>query len=395
MRVSRRRSAPRVARATTVAVAVAGLALSTGCGSPDEGGEPEPAGPQPPPEQTAPADVEVALTEVAIGDSPTAGVAGPDDTLWIAERPGRVRLLTEDGLSDPVLDISEETTTDGERGLLGITFDPDFAHVYISYTDRAGDSAVDEFEVSDGEIQTGTRRSVFSLEQPYANHNGGDLAFGPDGMLYLGLGDGGSGGDPHDHGQDLSTLLGTMVRIDPDGDPYQIPEGNPFVDDPEARDEIWAYGLRNPWRFSFDAETGDLWIADVGQSDREEVNRVAAGEGAGANFGWSRMEGSLNFSGDEPDEHVLPVYEYETGERCSITGGYVYRGEQIPAMQGSYLFSDYCDGGLRMLEVSDGEVTGEVDLGVNAGAVVSFAQGPDRELYVLDLSDAIYRIDPA
>ena len=338
----------------------------------------------------------VTLTPVATAQAPTAGVAGPDGTVWIAERAGRVRVLTADGLGEPVLDISEETTTDGERGLLGIAFDPAFAYFYLSYTDLSGDTAVDEIGVSDGRLRPETRRTVLTQEQPYANHNGGDLTVGPDGMLYVGLGDGGSGGDPHDHGQDLSTLLGKLLRIDPRaGDPYGIPPDNPFVDRPGARGEIWAYGLRNPWRFSFDAATGDLWIADVGQSAREEIDRLPAGAGAGANFGWSRMEGTRVYSGEEPADHVPPVFEYSTGERCSITGGYVYRGGAVPDLRGRYLFSDYCAGDLWALDLAGGEVTGVTDLGVNGGAVVAFVQGPDRELYVLDLGGAVYRIDPA
>jgi glucose/arabinose dehydrogenase len=332
------------------------------------------------------------LTQVAAAVAPIAGVAGPDGTVWIAERAGTVLPLREQGLGDPVLDITGETTTDGERGLLGIAFDQEFAHFYLSYTDRAGNTAIDEIAVVDGELRPDTRRTVLTQEQPFSNHNGGDLTFGPDGMLYIGLGDGGSGGDPQGNGQNLGTLLGKLLRIDPTaGQPYGIPPDNPFVDDPAARPEIWAYGLRNPWRFSFDAETGDLWIADVGQSSREEVNRVATATAAGANFGWSAMEGTLSFSGEEPDGHVPPIFEYETGEWCSITGGYVYRGSAIPDLVGSYVFSDYCGGDLVALD-PDGK---ETDLGVDGGAVVAFVQGPDRELYVLDLAGAIYRLEPA
>ncbi|HLV57383.1 MAG TPA: PQQ-dependent sugar dehydrogenase [Natronosporangium sp.] len=339
---------------------------------------------------------QVTLTQVAAAQSPTAGVTGLGDTVWIAERAGRVRVLTEGGLGEPVLDISPQTTTDGERGLLGITFDPTFSHLYLSYTDLSGDTVIDEIALTDGRPRPETRRTVLTQEQPYANHNGGDLTFGPDGMLYIGLGDGGSGGDPHNFGQDLSTLLGKLLRIDPAAArPYGIPPDNPFVDRPGARGEIWAYGLRNPWRFSFDAETGDLWIADVGQSSREEIDRAPAGTGAGANYGWSRMEGTRVYSGEEPADHVPPVFEYSTGERCSITGGYVYRGEAIPHLRGAYVFSDYCAGDLWALDLADGEVTGVTDLGVNGGAVVGFVQGPDRELYVLDLGGTVYRIDPA
>ncbi|OEU89371.1 sugar dehydrogenase [Streptomyces abyssalis] len=348
-------------------------------------------------EPAAPRQAEVVLNEVATAENPAAGKAGPGDTVWIAERAGRVRVLDDQGLGEPVLDISDETTTDGERGLLGIAFDKEFAHFYISFTDLEGTSTVDEFAMEGGEIQPDTRRTVLTQEQPYANHNGGDIAFGPDGMLYIGLGDGGSGGDPHDHGQNLGTLLGKLLRIDPGGgDPYAIPPDNPFVDDPDARDEIWAYGLRNPWRFSFDAGTGDLLIGDVGQSKREEIDWAPAGSKGGENYGWSRMEGTLVFSGEEPENHVPPVHEYgRDGLACSVTGGYVYRGEAIPDLRGQYLFSDYCDGTVRALQMDNGEVTGETDLGVNGGEVVAFVEDGDGELYVLDIGGSVSRIDPA
>jgi glucose/arabinose dehydrogenase len=343
--------------------------------------------------------IRVALTQVATAQSPTAGTTGPGDTVWIAERAGLVRILGEDGLGDPVLDLSADISTDGEGGLLGMVFDDSFTHFYVSYTDLAGDTAVDEFAVVDGQLQLDSRRTVFVQDQPFENHNGGHLAFGPDGMLYLALGDGGGSGDPFDNGQDLGTVLGKLLRIDPTaGDPYAIPPDNPFATDPAARGEIWAYGLRNPWRFSFDAATGDLWIADVGQNTREEVNWTPFGSRGGENYGWSRMEGTLPFSGEEPADHIPPVFEYDNdGARCSITGGYVYRGSAIPELQGAYLFSDFCDGTIRALQVQDGQVTGALDLGVNAGNVVSFVEGPDLELYALNIGlivGSVVRIDP-
>lgn len=378
-------------------LAAACAVLLVGCSSPDPEPGPESSDPAPEPATSAPPDgaTEVRLTQVATAAAPTAGVPGPDGTIWIAERAGTVRPLDQQGLGDPVLDITDETTTDGERGLLGIAFDQSFARFYISYTDLDGDTAIDEFAMRDGAPRPDTRRTILTQDQPYANHNGGDIAFGPDGMLYIGLGDGGSGGDPHGNGQNRETLLGALLRIDPTGgDPYAVPPDNPFVDDPAARDEIWAYGLRNPWRFSFDAETGDLWIADVGQNAWEEIDRLPAGSKGGANFGWAAMEGTHPFHGDEPDHHVPPVFEYETGERCSITGGYVYRGSAIPGLVGSYVFSDYCEGTIRALTLSGGRAE-QTSLDVNGGAVVGFAQGPDRELYVLDLDGPIHRLDPA
>ncbi|MFI6092906.1 PQQ-dependent sugar dehydrogenase [Streptomyces sp. NPDC051218] len=340
----------------------------------------------------------VALKKVTTATNPTAGTAGPGGTVWLAERAGTVRVLGPQGLGKPVLDISKETTTDGERGLLGIAFDKKFAHFYISFTNLEGTSTVDEFAVRHGKLRPETRRTVLTQTQPYPNHNGGDIKIGPDGYLYIAFGDGGSGGDPHGNGQNLDTLLGKLLRIDPrGGEPYAIPQDNPFVDDPKARDEIWAYGLRNPWRFSFDAGTGDLLIGDVGQSAWEEIDWAPADSKGGENYGWSQMEGTHPFrDGTEPANHVPPVHEYDrTGLGCSVTGGYVYRGKAIPDLKGQYVFSDYCDGTVRALQMENGKVTGVNDLGVNGGEVISFVQGGNGELYVLDIGGSVYRIVPA
>jgi len=336
----------------------------------------------------------VTLEKVATAQNPIAGTAGPGGTVWIAERAGTVRVLDAAGLGEPVLDISGETTTDGERGLLGMAFDNEFAHFYISFTNLEGTSTVDEFAVRDGRIQPETRRTVLAQTEPYANHKGGDIKFGPDGYLYIAFGDGGSSGN----GQNLDTLLGKVLRIDPSGGkPYAIPPDNPFVDDPNAKDEIWAYGLRNPWRFSFDAGTRDLLIGDVGQSAWEEIDWASANSKGGENYGWSQMEGNHPFQGGtEPANHVPPIHEYgREGRGCAVTGGYVYRGNAIPELKGQYVFSDYCEGTVRALRMENGEVTGVSDLGVNGGMVVSFAQGGDGELYVLDTLGSISRIDPA
>ncbi|CAM5278836.1 PQQ-dependent sugar dehydrogenase [Streptomyces parvulus] len=341
---------------------------------------------------------QVALTEVAQAQNPTAGAAGPGDTVWIAERAGTVRVLNGTGLGEPVLDVSDETTTDGERGLLGIAFDADFTHFYISFTDLQGTSTIDEFAVQDGTVQEDTRRTVLTQEQPESNHNGGDIKFGPDGYLYIALGDGGGGGDPEGNGQKLDTLLGKMLRIDPrGGEPYAVPQDNPFVGDPNAKDEIWSYGLRNPWRFSFDSGTGDLLIGDVGQSEWEEIDWAPADSKGGENYGWSQMEGAHPFrGGTEPANHVPPVHEYDrTGLGCSVTGGYVYRGQAVADLVGQYVYSDYCDGTLRSLEIENGRVTAEHDLGVSGGEVVSFAQDGDGELYALAIGGTVWRVDPA
>ncbi|MFJ4466746.1 PQQ-dependent sugar dehydrogenase [Streptomyces sp. NPDC089424] len=340
----------------------------------------------------------VTLKNVATAQNPIAGAAGPGGRLWVAERAGRVRVLGDKGLGKPVLDISAETTVDGERGLLGIAFDKRFAHFYISFTNLEGTSTVDEFAVRNGRIQPHTRRTVLTQTQPYSNHNGGDIKIGPDGYLYIALGDGGSGGDPHGNGQNLGTLLGKLLRIDPrGGKPYAIPPDNPFVNDPNARDEIWAYGLRNPWRFSFDSGTGDLFIGDVGQNDWEEIDRAPAGSKGGENYGWGQMEGTHPFrGGTEPANHVPPIHEYDRANfGCSVTGGFVYRGKAIPALKGQYVYSDYCDGTVRSLQLKDGKVTAVHDLGANGGEVISLAQGGNGELYVLAIGGSVFRIDPA
>lgn len=280
---------------------------------------------------------------------------------------------------------------------MGIAFAADMSELYVSFTDQAGDTAIDAFALENGAIVVDQRRRVFSFAQPYANHNGGGIQIGPDGMLYLGLGDGGGSGDPLAAGQDTQTLLGALLRLDVQGGgPYAIPLNNPFVGVEAVRDEIFAYGLRNPWRFSFDAATDELWIADVGQNAREELNRLQLPDDAGANLGWNLMEGMREFAGSEPDGHHRPVYEYETTRsRCAVTGGYVYRGKRIPELVGAYLFSDYCEGQIRAISMTNGAVGDSADLGINGGQVVSFAQDHDGELYVLSLDGGIYRIDRA
>ncbi len=352
----------------------------------------------PPPDPSPDLAVDVSLTEVARGDAPIAGALGPDGRLYVAERSGTVRPLTSDGLGSAVVDVRGETTVESERGLLGIAFASDASELYVSFTDTAGDSVVDAFAVRGGTVRDDERRRVLTYPQPASNHNGGNLVVGPDGMLWLGLGDGGGSGDPHGSGQDRSTLLGSLIRIDPLGaTPYRVPGDNPFVDDPDGADEIWAYGLRNPWRFSFDRASGELWLADVGQDEREEINWLPAGEGAGANFGWNLMEGTLEFAGSEPDDHVPPVYEYQTRgpEGCAITGGHVYRGEAIPQLRGVYLYADFCVGVVRGIVLEDGEVVEQDELSIDGGQGVSFAEGQDGEIYVLDLGGGVYRIDPA
>ena len=269
--------------------------------------------------------------------------------LFVLEQGGRVRVI-RDGrlLPDPYLDIADRLSAGGERGLLGLAFAPTFAadgRLYVDYTDRDGDTVVSEFTAPDppaDRADPASERILLRIEQPYANHNGGALAIGPDGLLWIATGDGGSGGDPQGNGQRLDTLLGKLLRIDPrpaGGAPYAIPADNPFAGRAAGRcsAEIWAYGLRNPWRFSFDRATGDLWIGDVGQSSWEEVDRWPAGSPAGPNFGWNTMEASHCFEpaeGCPRDGLVLPVAEYGHDRGCSVTGGYVYRGPAVPGPRG-------------------------------------------------------------
>ncbi|HWB72987.1 MAG TPA: PQQ-dependent sugar dehydrogenase [Egibacteraceae bacterium] len=393
----------------TVAMLVAGCArgddaLSQSPPSPPPARvEPSPGGsPLPPAPPAAPAleQVSGALAAGARLQAPVVLAARPgDDALYVAERAGRVRVVRGGALHPgALLDISDQTTTDGERGLLGLAFSPDGDHLYLSHTDAQGDSRVAEYAVTAAGVDPASRREVLFQSQPYGNHNGGDIAFGPDGLLYVGLGDGGSAGDPHDNGQSLATLLGKLLRIDPaaggtGGAPYDVPPDNPFVGRPGARPEVWAYGLRNPWRFSFDRETGDLWIADAGQSAREEIDFAPAGTGAGANYGWNRLEGTRPYEGQPPPDAVPPMFEYPaSGGRCAIIGGYVYRGSAIPPLRGAYLYSDLCDGEIRALVQQGGRVVAERSLGLRLQRIASFGQGPDGELYALSLRGDLVRI---
>ena len=351
--------------------------------------------------------VNVKLTPVAQLDDPTAfAIRQGDNALYVTEQVGRVRAVRDGQLvAEPVIDITADVQSGGEQGLLGLTFSPDGTRLYLNYTSRnGGDTHVDEFTMSGATPDAGTRRQVLEAPGLQANHNGGEVEFGPDGMLYIGLGDGGGAGDsgsghaPGGNGQSLDTLLGKILRIDPTpsgGQPYTIPRDNPFANG-GGRPEIWAYGLRNPWRFSWDRETGDLWIADVGQNAWEEIDFVAGGSGAGMNFGWNRLEGTHDFEGDPPPNAVPPIFEYPLdGGACAAIGGYVYRGSRIPALVGGYLYSDFCDSGIRALAQEGGRVTEQRDLGPRGNQVTSFGEDPDGELYVLSQGDGLQRIDPA
>ncbi len=332
------------------------------------GGSDGPASPSPsssPPSGTCGAGTPVqgtpSLTSQLVAggfQSPLDVQAAPGDRerLYVVEQGGRIQVVRGGQVAPtPFLDIASRISSGGERGLLGLAFHPQFAtnrRFFVNYTDRQGDTHIAEFRgASADQADPQSERPLLFVSQPFANHNGGGLAFGNDGMLYIGLGDGGSGGDPQGNGQSLGTALGKMLRIDVDrGTPYAVPSDNPFASRPGASPEIWAYGLRNPFRFSFDRATGDLYIGDVGQNRFEEVDVGVASRRGGENYGWNRMEGNACFqpsSGCAMAGLTLPVLDYGHGDGCSIIGGYVYRGCRMPGYAGTYFYGDYCAGFVR------------------------------------------------
>jgi glucose/arabinose dehydrogenase len=344
------------------------------------------------------ASVHVGLEQIATLDQPLAlATRSGDRALYIAEKTGRVVAIRDDRVDPtPVLDLSGDVSLGGEQGLLGIAFSPDGRSLYVNYTDVDGDTRVVAYAMGLRTAEPDTRRELLFVDQPYANHNGGDLVFGPDGYLYVGLGDGGSAGDPQGHAQSLESLLGKMLRIDPRPDrdrAYSIPPDNPFVDRDGARAEIWAYGLRNPWRYSFDRATGDLWIGDVGQNAWEEIDRLPAGTPPGANLGWNLVEGSRRFTGDPPNGAVAPVYEYpHASGACTVIGGVVYRGDEIPDLVGAYLFADLCLGELEAIRLGSGEHVDHAVLGPTVPNVGSFGEDAEGDVYALSLAGGVYRL---
>jgi glucose/arabinose dehydrogenase len=353
--------------------------------------------------------VPVGLEQVASGlDFPLYLTAPPGDSarLFVVQKGGAIRVIDHGALfPDPFLDLSAKVSTGGEQGLLGLAFAPDYdssGRFVVHYTDANGNTRVSLFRVSTdpSRADPASETLLFAATQPFSNHNGGQILFGPDGYLYLGLGDGGSAGDPQGRGQDLGEPLGSILRLSIAAAPATAPADNPFVGRTGARPEIWNYGLRNPWRFSFDRTTGDLYIADVGQSAWEEVDvsTAAAGAGKGINFGWNIMEGNHCYQASSCDRAGLApaVLEYDHGQGCSISGGYVYRGAAIPALQGHYFYADYCQGWVRSFRYADGGVSDEADWPTlrPGGSVPSFGEDAAGELYVVSAEGTVWKIVP-
>jgi glucose/arabinose dehydrogenase len=383
---------PRLARVALAAVTA--VLLTPGCASPALGPPPRPG-------------AGLALSVAASGlDQPLYATAPVGDRrLFIVEQPGVVRIL-RDGkvLPAPYLDIRDRVRSGGERGLLSIAFHPHYAtngFVFVNYTDHEGDTRVVRFTVSadPDRADPATAKFVLHVAQPYANHNGGHILFGPDSMLYIGMGDGGSAGDPHGNGQDRRTLLGDLLRIDVDhGDPYAIPRDNPWAHAAGKRPEVWAYGLRNPWRIAFDS--GLLYIADVGQNQWEEID-VAPARQPGIDYGWNLLEGNHAFRSARsgwwghaplPPELRAPAIEYSHAEGCSVIGGRVYRGP-IAALRGLYFYADECSGWIESFRWRNGRAEERTRWLARRGlSPTAFGADARGELYLLDLGGKVYRI---
>jgi glucose/arabinose dehydrogenase len=358
---------------------------------------------------TLPTGEGVGLLEIASGLSfplYLTAPAGDLSRLFIVEKTGGIRIV-KDGtlLPTPFLDISGQVSGDTEQGLLGLAFPPDYASTgrfIVHYTDTSGDTRLSVFQVSANPdiADASSEQVILTADQPFTNHNGGQIAFGPDGFLYLGLGDGGGSNDPGGRGQDLSELLGSILRIDvQSGTSYTVPADNPFVgQQPAIRPEVWSYGLRNPWRFSFDRANGDLYIADVGQNVLEEIDVAPAanGGGKGVNYGWSIMEGGQCLGGGQCDQTglTLPTGQYSHADGCSVIGGYVYRGSALPALQGVYFFGDFCQRWVRSFRYAGGTATELTEWPAlrALGSLTSFGEDAAGELYVLESSGRVSKI---
>ncbi len=360
--------------------------------------------PDPPAAEPEVGDPDVATELVVSLDRPVDLAVRPGDgALHLVNQSGTVvRVDPETGASTTTLDVTDRITYGGEQGLLGLEFSPDGSKAYTNHSAPDGSTVITEYTVGDdGVLDPASARELLTVAQPYRNHNAGDLAFGTDGMLYVPLGDGGAGGDPERRSSDPTSLLGSLLRIDPTPDgtsPYSIPADNPFAEGPrdgvDGAPEVWAWGLRNPWKVAFDPTTGALWIADVGQNQYEEVNRVMAGDlpaGYAVDFGWSGLEGTEVFNEDDlRDGTTLPVLTYEHGaDGCSISGGAPYRGSAIDELEPAYVYSDYCSGIVWALDLAGGRNLRLLDGLIEVTAV---RPGPDGELYVLQGDGDVLRL---
>lgn len=358
---------------------------------------------QPQPGGGATDDVTLGFETVATGLSAPVFLTSPpgDARLFIVEQGGRVRIISNGTvLAEPFLDLRSRVSSGGERGLLSIAFHPQYAtngFFFVNFTDTRGDTRVERFKVSSNAnvADAATSTLILTVAQPFANHNGGLVSFGPDGYLYIGMGDGGSGGDPQGHGQNRNSLLGKLLRIDVDGTPpYAVPSSNPFVGQSAVRSEIWALGLRNPWRFAFDRQANQLYLTDVGQSAREEINVVGATQ-AGLNFGWVTMEGTACYAAASCNQSglTLPQVEYTHADGCSITGGFVYRGSALPEIAGRYFYTDYCGGWLRSFRFVNGAATAAREWDVpRLQSPTSFGEDARGELYVIVAGGTVFRL---
>ena len=395
-----------------IIVALASL-LPTGCGEKEE------------PEVTGPPVAEdpggdngnggkpqggggVALEEIGEFEDPVF-VTQPkgDGALYVVEQTGQIIRVTPSGKKSTLLDISDEITAGGEQGLLSAAFSPSYTRsglFYVDYTNTNGDTRVVEYRTEkNGKVDPRSARTLLEVDQPYSNHNGGLLLFDEDGNLLVGLGDGGAAGDPERNGQDLSTLLGKILRITPppagrSGRSYSIPNDNPYAGDDDARAEILAYGLRNPWRFSFDRKTGALWIGDVGQNALEEIDYLEKPAGQDANFGWSAFEGTERFNADEEAPNAIdPILTYGRDAGCSVTGGYVVRDRALKSLYGRYLYADFCHGQLRSFTAADANTGTAADdraLGLQVPSISSFGEDQRGRIYAVSLDGPVFRLVP-
>ena len=389
---------------------------ATATPSAQESGEPTPSDP---PEAPLPAirpgerefdAVDLRLVQIAKLSHALALTTAPgEDALYVAQRNGLIRVIRDGQVEkEPVLDISDRVgfDTPGANGLLSIAFDPQGRHLYVSYSDSKGDSHLDEYRWDQGQVVLESRRELFSIKLTTIAHRGGHILFGPDGYLWFGMGDGSLleggekvQGDPKGQAQTLDNWNGKMLRLDPnpsEGHPYSIPQDNPYADKKGTRPEIYLSGMRNPWRFSFDRRTDDLWIGDVGQYILEEIDFLPKARPAGGNLGWNRLEGTLEFQGSPPPDAISPLHVYNHNDgRCVVVGGYTYRGRLIEGLHGAYLYGDFCDGRIRALVQKKGRVLYErEDLGLQVDGLIAFGEDSEGELYAVSLSKGVFRIAP-